>query len=290
MLRFIKQFRARLHRNNPTPKEYSTVVSNMHIDGYETISFAQWQHPKEEPVKITKDNIDFYKKLGVEGKVIIDIGTHTGDTTIPMGIAAGKKGLVIGLEPNKYVFKVLEENIRLNQSIANIEAYCFAATHQDGDYVFNYSDPSFCNGGYLSEIENKNHNHFFPLDVKGKNLNSFLKEKYLSKIDKISLIKIDAEGYDKEIIKTISDILTIQRPVLMVECYKKLNFDEREELFDVLHKKNYILYRIHDFETLSELKIITREDMHHTKHFEILALHNESELNLFNNQSQTGSV
>ena len=280
MLRLIKQLSARIKKNSAAPVEYSTVIKNMEVEGHGTISFAQWQHPKEEPKKITKEIIDFYKRLGVEGKVIIDIGTHTGDTTVPMGIAAGNNGLVIGLEPNKFVFKVLEENIRLNQSIANIDAFCFAATDVDGDYVFNYSDPSFCNGGYLSEIENKNHNHYYPLDVKGKNLSSFLEANYSSQIAHISLIKIDAEGYDKEIIKTISKLINEQKPVLMVECYKKLSFTEREELFDSLDKLDYKLYRLYDFETLNDLKSIDREDMHLTKHFEILALHKESDLNL----------
>ena len=66
----------------------------------------------------------------------------------------------------------------------------------------------------------------------------------------------------------------------MVECYKKLNFDEREELFDVLEKLNYTLYRLLDFESLKGLKNIDRKQMHLTKHFEILALHEESELNV----------
>jgi len=162
----------------------------------------------------------------------------------------------------------------------NIDAFCFAATNEDGDYVFNYSDPSFCNGGYLSEIENKNHNHYYPLDVKGKNLSSFLEANYSNQIANLSLIKIDAEGYDKEIIKTISKIIKEQKPVLMVECYKKLNFTEREELFDVLEKLDYKLYRLNDFESLNDLKNINRKEMHLTKHFEILALHIESELNL----------
>ena len=279
MLRYIKKFSARIQKYNSKSKEYSTVISNFDIQGYGVVSFAQWQHPKEQPKTITKENIDFYKALGVEGKVIIDIGTHTGDTTIPMGIAAGKQGLVIGLEPNKYVFKVLEENVRLNLSFTNIEAYCFAATTEDGNFVFNYSDPSFCNGGYLSEIENQNHNHFFPLDVKGKNLNTFLKDKYSNRISEISLIKIDAEGYDKEIIKTISDILKGQKPILMVECYKKLNFDEREELYNVLEELNYRLYMLNDFESLHELKRIDHKQMHLTKHFEILAIHKMSMTN-----------
>ena len=88
MLRLIKQLSARIKKNSAAPVEYSTVIKNMEVEGHGTISFAQWQHPKEEPKKITKENIDFYKRLGVEGKVIIDIGTHTGDTTVPMGIAA----------------------------------------------------------------------------------------------------------------------------------------------------------------------------------------------------------
>ena len=139
-----------------------------------------------------------------------------------------------------------------------------------------------CPGGYLSEIENQNHNHFFPLEVKGKNLRSFLMEKYSNHISDISLIKIDAEGYDKEIIKTISDILTAQKPILMVECYKKLNFEEREDLFIVLEELNYKLYMLHDFESLHELKRIHREQMHLTKHFEILAIHEKSKINPIN--------
>ncbi len=283
MIRLLKEIRARIKQGKNKTIEYSTVISHQEIAGIGLISFAQWQHPKEKPVILTKKNIDFYKNMGVEGTVVIDIGTHTGDTTIPMGIAAGKKGLVIGLEPNKYVFKVLEENIRLNISRANIEGHCIAATQHDGDYIFNYSDASFCNGGYLSEIETKDHNHFYQLEVKGKNLHNFLEDKYSNKILNISLIKIDAEGYDKEILKTIPEILNNQKPVLMVECYKKLNFSEREELFDVLSNHDYTLYRLHNFEELEELNMITREDMHKEKHFEILALHEENIPSYFSN-------
>ena len=66
----------------------------------------------------------------------------------------------------------------------------------------------------------------------------------------------------------------------MVECYKKLSFTEREELFDILEELDYKLYRLHDFESLNDLKSIDRKEMHLTKHFEILALHIESDLNL----------
>ncbi len=290
MIRLLKEVRARIKQKNASAVEYSTIITHHDIEGVGSISFAQWQHPKEEPVVLSKENIEFYKNLGVEGKLVIDIGTHTGDTTIPMGLAAGKKGLVIGLEPNKYVFKVLEENIRLNISKVNIEAYCFAATEHDGEYIFNYSDPSFCNGGYLSEIETKNHNHFYQLDVKGKNLQQFLENKYTNRISEIALIKIDAEGYDKEILKTISGILIEQRPVLMVECYKRLNSSEREELFDILEKHQYTLYMLPNFNSLEKLSRLERIDMHKVKHFEILALHQDNTPSFFQDDSPSTSL
>ena len=34
------------------------------------------------------------------------IGAHIGDTTLPIALAAGKKGFVLALEPNPYVFHV----------------------------------------------------------------------------------------------------------------------------------------------------------------------------------------
>lgn len=36
---------------------------------------------------------------------MIDIGAHTGDTTLPMGLATGSEGLVLAIEPklNKLV-------------------------------------------------------------------------------------------------------------------------------------------------------------------------------------------
>jgi FkbM family methyltransferase len=43
--------------------------------------------------------------------MIIDIGTYTGDTTVPMALAVGKGGIVLGLEPNQYVYKILEKKM-----------------------------------------------------------------------------------------------------------------------------------------------------------------------------------
>lgn len=275
MLYFIKKKLAQRKQKTMTVKEFGTKVKSFEIEGFGKVDFAQWQHPSEKPVVLSKSHVDFYRKLAKPGSTIIDIGTHTGDTTVPMALAVGKEGLVIGLEPNKYVFKVLEENAKLNTEITSIDAFCFAATKDEGTFVFNYSDESFCNGGFLSEIKNQKHNHMFELEVQGKNLQDFMKNKYPERIETIDLIKIDAEGYDKEILKTIPELLTKVKPNLMIECYKKLTLDERNELFDVVDGFGYQLFYLENFEADGKQIPIRKDQMMDQKHFEMMAIHKD---------------
>ncbi len=264
-----------------TFNEYGFEIKKFQINSFGEVEYAQWLHPFEKPKKISESNILFYKKISEKGSLIIDIGAHTGDTTVPMALAVGREGKVLGLEPNKYVFKILEENARLNKKWTNIIPLCFAATSQHGEFTFNYSDASFCNGGFLSKIKNKNHKHNYTLKVTGKNLQDFLLENYKADLEQLSLIKIDAEGYDKEILKTIPLILEKYKPALMIECYKRLNKEERIELFDIVNKHGYQLFYLENFELFEELKEIHSGNMMDKKHFELLALH-ESKKKVYN--------
>jgi FkbM family methyltransferase len=255
-----------------TFKEYGTYLTKFNVEGYGEIQFAQWQHHSEKEKVINKSKISFYNKLAPLGSFIIDIGAHTGDTTVPMALAVGKEGLVLALEPNQYVFKVLQENSKLNTHFTNIHPICYAATEKDGEFIFNYSDASFCNGGYLSQIKNQNHKHNFPLKVKGINLENYLLKHYSKDLERLSLIKIDAEGFDKEIIKTLPEILKQYKPSLMIECYKKLTESERYELFDSVAEKGYEMFYLENFEENGKMEKIEKQDMLKHKHFEILAL------------------
>jgi hypothetical protein len=87
------------------------------------------------------------------------------------------------------------------------------------------------------------------------------------------LIKIDAEGYDKEILKTIPEILENYKPNLMIECYKALDVEEREELFDLVNGFGYQLYLLENFDLFDEMKKIDKSNMNDKKHFDMLAVH-----------------
>lgn len=272
MLNFIKR-KLEKKKLKQTFKEYGYEVNTFQIEPFGEVSYAQWQHPFEKPKALTASNVQFYEKISKKGGLIVDIGAHTGDTTVPMALAVGKEGLVLGIEPNKYVYKILEKNASLNPEHTHIIPLCFAATAEEGNFTFNYSDASFCNGGFLSEIESTGHRHAYTLEVTGKNLQDYLYSAHKERLDQLSLIKVDAEGYDKEILKTIPEILDQYKPALMVECYRHLNQNERHELFDILASHGYQLFHLENFELFDELQPIHRENMMDHKHFEILALH-----------------
>lgn len=274
MINFIKR-KLEKRRLKKTFKEYGFEMKSFELANEGELKFAQWLHPFEQPRSIGQENVDFYKQFVNKGDFAIDIGAHIGDTTVPMAFAAGKEGLILALEPNPYVFKILEENSRLNTANTNIKPINFAVVEHDGKFVFNYSDASYCNGGFLSNLKTEKHHHHYSLEVEGKNLENFLNKNYKDYLGKLSLIKIDAEGYDKEIIKSIRSVITKYKPSIISECYKRLTREERNELYSVIKELNYKLFYVEDFNTLNKTEILQEEDMMKWRHFDMILIPEE---------------
>ncbi|GHS92135.1 hypothetical protein FACS1894139_09260 [Planctomycetales bacterium] len=234
--KFLQRILAK-RKQKRTFREYGYEVKRFPVEGFGTVEYAQWSHPAESAKSVTIDGVNFYRQFVHAGEMAIDIGAHTGDTTVPMALATGKSGLTVAFEPNKYVHKILAKNATLNPDKTRIDAYCLATTAEDGQFEFNYSDASFCNGGFLSQIKQHRkatRGHAYKLHVTGVNLEKFLREKYAAALPRLRLIKIDTEGYDKEIVKSIPHLLRDYRPHLLVECYKRLTGAERFDLYDTL--------------------------------------------------------
>ncbi len=106
--------------------EYPIQVSSYHLAEEGTIEFGNWMNPLLGEKVIIQSEVNFFKQFIPKGSLAIDIGGNTGDTTVPMGLAAGKEGLVLGFDPNPHVFKVLDNNAGLNKDKTNIVALPFA--------------------------------------------------------------------------------------------------------------------------------------------------------------------
>jgi FkbM family methyltransferase len=259
-------------RSKSSLHEYGFQVKTFNLKQEGKVEYARWMHPYEQPKTITQPMVDFFRHYSSSGGLALDIGAHTGDTTVPMALAVGPLGIVLGLEPNPYVYKILLKNSQLNKNKAHIVPLNFAATDHDGEFEFNYSDASFCNGGFFQSLQNQKHGHSHVLKVQGKNLEAFLRENYSNVLSSLCLIKIDAEGYDKEIIKSLKNLIITYKPNIISECNKNLTPEERDDLFAVLDGYGYDVYKMEGFsEELKPVPIKNSSEMMNWQHFDLVA-------------------
>ncbi len=234
------------------------------------VEYAQWQHPKETAKSITQPMVDVVREFVSPGDLVIDIGAHTGDTTVPMALAAGPTGLTIALEPNPFVFKILAKNASLNPDKTRIKALNVAATAEDGQFTFHYTDGMYCNGGFKTQQKWPLFRRRHPLLVQGRDLYYVLKTQYPEWLSKFTYVKIDAEGYDLKILRTLAPILSERRPVIRCEVFRKLVASERHALHDFLTHMRYDVRRYRGVEQGPGDRV-ERGDMTATKHFDIIA-------------------
>ncbi|GAB3919378.1 hypothetical protein GCM10028804_10940 [Larkinella terrae] len=255
-----------------TRREYDYQVVSVTLPEYGQIEVAQWLNPLlETPYVVKLSDINFYKEFTKKGDFVIDIGAHMGDTTMPMAFAVGKTGLVLAFDPNPLVFKILDKNASLNKDKTNIEPYRLAIATNEGDYFYNSSEATFSNGG-ISAVEDSPHGKYgLKEKIKAVNLERFLADKYKDRVPKLSLIKIDTEGLDIEIIKSIETLLATYKPTVIFECFKRLPARERYDLYDSIQKKGYNLYYIEKFEADTPKVLLKRENMTDWKHFDVVA-------------------
>lgn len=253
-------------------KEYPYEINKFSLSKEGVIEFANWKNPLVSHIEITQSQVNFFAQFVTRGSLAIDIGGNVGDTTVPMALAAGKEGLVLAFDPNPHVYKILEINAGLNKQNTNIVPLPYAITEQDGEFFYSSSEASFSNGGITEEQSSKHGAYQLKQKIKGVNLEKLLDAQYSNWIGKLTFIKIDTEGYDKEIIKSISSLLQRCKPVVVAECFGELNAAERAELYDLLVAKGYELFYFGDFEEGTKVEpIVSAEDMNRWRHFNFYA-------------------
>jgi FkbM family methyltransferase len=259
-------------------KEFGAEIREFQLPHYGTIQYAQWLNPAESPKILTEDKIKFFQKFVKSGDFAIDIGAHTGDTTLPLALAVGKEGTVLALEPNPIIFKILEKNAQLNPGKVNIMPLCAAAAKYDGEFFYNSSENSFNNGG-ISEASKSPHGKFaLPNKIKGINLGKYLTGELSRLINKLSFIKIDTEGYDYEIILSLLEIIEKYKPVVVAECFKKLSKSNRYRLYDILAEKGYSIYYMSNFNASEKFIHIEKKDMTAWRSFDFCGLPKEKKI------------
>jgi FkbM family methyltransferase len=257
-----------------SPREYPCEVETFTLSADGDIRFARWLHPGETSKVVTQESVHVLRSFLREGDVALDIGAHTGDSTLPIALAVGPRGLVFALEPNPYVFKVLAINAALNPDKAHITPLMFAAMPADGQFEFEYSDSGYCNGGFHDRISRWKHGHFHRLRVEGRNLATYLRAHAPDTLPRIRYIKIDTEGFDRTVVQSLAGVISAARPYIKTEIYKHLSNAERDAYDADLRRLGYRLFKC-EGEVEYRGEELRPGDLRRWRHFDVFAIPEE---------------
>lgn len=179
----------------------------------------------------------------------------------------------MSFDPNPYVYEILAKNAQINADKINISTHNVAITDKEEEFYYYSSEASFCNGGISSE-KNKSHGKFtFKDKIKGVVLEPFLENNYPGFAEKLKLVKIDTEGYDTVILKSISGLLSKYKPVVITECFFRNGREQRFEHYNLLKEMGYSLFYVSEFSIAAEIiPIESEQDMLRWKHFDLFAI------------------
>lgn len=280
-IRFNRLFRILGLRSQP--RHYAYALENI---GEGEGIYAHWLHPKVKKKTKTIINAVFdYQRILKTGDFCIDIGAQTGDTTLPMALAVGKEGCVLALEPNPYSYHVLEKNARANRHITTIYTMMAAAGPHPGFMEFEYSDAGFCNGGRHEGISVWRHGNAYKLKVFCVNLEQELRDDFSDVLPRLRFIKVDTEGYDLSVLRSLANVIRDYRPIVKAEVYKQTDSLYRRDILSFFLTRGYSVFRM-DAEPAGCGPRLTENMLEERKHYDILCFPNMD--TSIGNESQDG--
>lgn len=186
------------------------------------------------------ERIKILKKLVKEGDTVVIVGANIGFFPLFFRSIVGKNGRIIAFEPEPKNFALLEKNIITNK-FENVEIYQKAVGSKNSKTKLLLSDSMgqhcMSNTGEgieapLADAADHKLTNSLAVDIECIRLDD-----YVSHAD---FIKLDAEGYEIEILKGMPNLLQ-QKITLMSEFYVKLlkNYSRPVEFFSILKKANF---------------------------------------------------
>ncbi len=215
-------------------KKAAIVTRNKVVFRLDRNDFMQWS--------IYSDQIDLSWKTALpfisDKTTIIDVGANCGAFSLPIAKHATLNGIknfnVLSIEPNPYAIKNLSYNLSLNPKLKDIVTICEFAAGNENDFCsieFNHN-----NSGAASV--SKKTNSTIPL----RRIDDYVKE---NKVDNITFIKIDIEGWEPEAIKGATQTISKFKPALFIEmtnAWFENHNSSCEEIINLLLKYGYDLF------------------------------------------------
>lgn len=151
----------------------------------------------------------FLKSIVPKNGVIIEVGANIGSLTVGLAQHVGELGKVLAVEPQPSIFNVLCANLALNK-IVNVDVrQCGCGEYTSKMYLQadNYFNKNIHNSGSKTLIA----------DAQGLEISVFPIDSFANSFDFLSLIKIDVEGMELDVLKGAANAIKKHKPYLYIE-------------------------------------------------------------------------
>lgn len=170
---------------------------------------------------LRKENFDF-------SSTCIDIGANIGNHSLYFSRFFNK---VISFEPNPRIYKLLTFNAEL---VSNIDCYEVALSNESGTASINFNSTNM-GGGTISD------SGYGSVEIKKSKLDDFEIE------DDISVIKIDVEGHELNVLHGASIIIQKNMPLILFEQHIKDFINGESPVIELLKSYGYKKFATVDF-------------------------------------------
>ena len=205
----------------------------------------------------------FIKKINFKKKTkFIDVGANIGQTLIKVK-SIDPDLEYIGFEPNPSCVHYLSKLISLNQ-FDNTHVLPIALSTEDEILELDHYNESIVDSSasIIKDFRPKN-KVFRKSYIASMSINI---KSSLNLIKNCSIIKIDVEGSELEVLKSLYEILETYKPIVIIEILPIYSFENegriqrQEQIFSILKNLSFMIFRIlksnNDFKGLKEINEI----------------------------------
>ncbi len=183
--------------------------------------------------------VKLFQTLIKADDLVIDVGANIGCTSILFGELADR---VISFEPSPTTFNLLQRNVK-QSGLVNIKLHNFALGSSRSMSEITYAS-SNRSGGFISNKTNISTGHITE-KIEIEKLDEIINILNISKID---FIKIDVEGFEKEVIEGAKNTINKFKPIIVLElnhwCLNAFQRITIPDFFDYLKSIFPILFAV----------------------------------------------
>lgn len=185
-------------------------------------------------------------EIDITGGTILDIGANVGTYSIGMASLGPKR--VFSIEPGP-LFSRLQKNIERNNLATTLSAHHVGIANEEGALYWFEDKANIGNAHLLSSREELKTNKIpTQLSDKGVKVPVLPLDKFVTenKIEEISLIKIDVEGMEWEVLKSGSKSIAQFLPIVVAETHRvapdMMGYDCLTPMFHFFYELGYQSY------------------------------------------------